>query len=417
MFHCRSVSHHRTPLAIREQLSLTTGQQIEWLAQQRGVEAAVMSTCNRLELYAHLDTAEQMDALWRELLDWRQLAPEDLAAHTEAFANMEAAAHLFRVSCGLESMALGEPQIVGQVAAAHEMAHDADTMGPALSLLFRAALHAAKRARTETAIGSGAASVSSLGITRAQKTRGSLVGLNILVLGAGEMGETIVRGLAQRKAQHLTILSRTYDSARRMAKQWQANARPITDLKESLIEADVLFATSGAPYSILSYEDMAPIMAQRPTKPLCIIDIAVPRDVDTAVAAIPEVSLHDLDDLQHVIEENLNERRANIPAVEGIIRSEMALFWADYQARSVVPTIRQLREQAEQLRQAELAWAHNRLPPESEVEYSLFEQFSHRFMNKMLHHLTRNLKAKATEEDGALVAAVARDLFGLEDAV
>jgi glutamyl-tRNA reductase len=417
MFYCRSVSHHRTPLAIREQLSLTAVQQTEWLARQRGIEAAVVSTCNRLELYAHAPTSGQMEALWSDLLAQRQLSPEDIAPYTVALFGMKAAQHLFRVSCGLESMALGEPQIVGQVVDAHERAHDANTMGSSLSLLFRAALHAAKRARSETGIGNGSASVSSLGITRVEKTRGALEDLDILVLGAGEMGEAIIKGLAQRDARHITVVSRTFNRARRVADEWQVNARPLTDLKEALTAADVLFTTSGAPYTILAVEDVAPIMALRPDTLLSIIDIAVPRDVDTAVGDIPGVFLHDLDDLQHVVEGNLDQRRANIPAVERIIEHELEQFWADYQARSVVPTIRQLREHAEQLRQSELEWAYNRLSSESEYERSLFDQFSHRLMNKMLHHLTRNLKAKATEEDGAMVAAVARDLFGLEDAV
>jgi glutamyl-tRNA reductase len=217
--------------------------------------------------------------------------------------------------------------------------------------------------------------------------------------------------------RRITIVSRTYANARGLADRWEIGACPITDLKQALTEADVLFTTSSAPFTILACEDVEPIMRARPDRPLCIIDLAVPRDVDPSVAHIPGVCLHDLDDLQHVIEENLEERRANIPAVERIIDEELMQFWADYQARSVVPTIRMLREHAEQLRQAELAWAYNRLPPESDRERSLFEQFSHRFMNKMLHDLTRNLKAKAGQEDGALVVAVARDLFGLEDSL
>jgi glutamyl-tRNA reductase len=416
MFHCRSVSHHGTPLAIREQLSLTPEQQTGWLTRQRGIEVAVISTCNRLELYGHVPTLERMESLWSDLLWQRQITPTDTAPYVEALSGFEATEHLFRVSCGLESMALGEPQIVGQVAHAHELAHDYHTLGAALSLLFRAALYAAKRSRTETAIGNGSASVSALGIARAEEIRGPLVDLNVLVLGAGEMGETIVKSLFQRDARQVTILSRTYANARRLADMYQVGARPITDLKEALTSADVLFTTSGAPFTILAYEDVAPIMRARPDRPLCIIDIAVPRDVDPAVATIPGVCLHDLDNLQHVIEGNFEGRQRNIPAVERIIEEELARFWADYQARSVVPAIRSLREYAEQLRQSELEWVYNRLPLESEHERALFEQFSQRFMNKMLHHLTRNLKAKAGQKDGDLVMAVARDLFGLEDA-
>lgn len=417
MFHCRSVSHHDTPLAIREQLSLTTKQQSDWLARPRNAEVAVLSTCNRLELYAHGVSPQQMDGLWADLLRQRRITPGEIATFTTALSGIDAVRHLVRVSCGLESMALGEPQILGQVTQAYSQAHDHNAIGAALSLLFRAAIHAAKRARTETAIGNGSASVSSLGITHAEDTVGSLTDKTITVLGAGEMGETIVKALVQRDARHVTVVSRTYDHARALAQAWHIHARPITELKDALTDADILFTTSSAPFMILACEDVAPIMALRPDRPLCIVDVAVPRDVDPVVGMIPGVCLHDLDDLQHVIETNLAERQANIPAVERIIHEEIGAFWADYQARAVAPTIRLLREHAEHLRQSELAWAYNRLPPQCEQQRSLFEQFSHRFMNKMLHDLTRNLRAKAGEEDGALVAAVARDLFGLEDTV
>jgi glutamyl-tRNA reductase len=321
------------------------------------------------------------------------MVPADVAAYTVARSGVEATQHLFRVSCGLESMALGEPQILGQITHAYEHAHEHHTVGTALALLFRAAIHAAKRARTETHIANGSASVSSLGIARAEAVRGPLSDRDILVIGAGEMAQTIVKALVH----------------------WGVHARPVTALKEAMIAADVVFTTSSAPYTILAREDVEPVMAARPDHALCIIDIAVPRDVARDVAQIPGVCLHDIDDLQHVIEENLAEREANIPAVERIIEHELTLFWHEYRARSVVPTIRQLREHAEDLRQAELSWAYNRLDPANEHERQLFEQFSHRFMNKMLHHVTRNLRAKAGEDDGALFAAVARDLFGLEE--
>ncbi len=416
MFHCRSVSHHQTPLVIREQLSLTAQQQADWLArhQQNGAEALIISTCNRLELYAHVATKKGMDALWRDLLVLRGITPDEIAAYTLAFSGTEATDHLYRITCGLESMALGEPQILGQVTHAYEQAHTQHAVGPYLSLLFRSAIHTAKRARTETSIGSGSASVSSLGITRAEQQVGPLAARNILVIGAGEMAQTIIKGLTQRDAYQITIFSRNYEKTRNVAFEWGVYARPITELKSALTEADVVFTTSGAPHAILTCDDVAPIMVDRDDRPLCFIDIAVPRDVEMGVGTIPGVVLFDIDDLQHVIEENLAERTANIPTVERIIDHEQTLFWQDYQARSVVPTIRKLREHAEELRQAELTWALNKLNPANEQERQLIEQFSHRFMNKMLHHITRNLKAKAADDDGALFAAVARDLFGID---
>jgi glutamyl-tRNA reductase len=417
MFHCRSISHHHTPLAIREKLSLTARQQAEWLAVPRREEVLVVATCNRLELVAYTPSTQAMNALWADLLAQRHVTPQEVEGCTVALSGFDAVQHVFRVSCGLESMALGEPQILGQITRAYEQAHETGAAGTMLSLLFRAAIFAAKRARSETAIGSGAASVSSLGIAKAEKAQGSLVDRAILVIGAGEMGQTVVKALTQRGVHRVAIVSRTFDTARRLAEEWQVSARPITELKEALTEADVLFTTSGAPYTILACEDVEPVMRLRPDRPLCIVDIAMPRDVDPAIGEIPGVCLHDLDDLQRVVEESFETRRANIPAVEHIIEHELALFWADYQARAVAPTIRLLREHAEQLRQAELSWAFNRLPPNCEEERLLMDQFSHRLMNKMLHQLTRNLKAKASQEDAALVAAVARDLFGLEETV
>jgi glutamyl-tRNA reductase len=417
MFHCRSVSHHRTPLAIRERLSLTASQQAAWLDSHQGTEAIIVSTCNRLELYAHVPFPNRMDTLWRELLAVRSIAPEDVSPYTVALSGVEATQHLYRVGCGLESMALGEPQILGQITHAYEHADEHHTVGSALSLLFRSAIHAAKRARTETHIANGSASVSSLGIARAEEVCGPLSEQNILVIGAGEMAQTIIKALVHRDVVRVTVLSRTYDHARQLAAEWDVQARPVTALKDVMIEADVVFTTSSAPYAIFTRDDVEPIMELRADRSLCFIDIAVPRDVARDVAEISGVILHDIDDLQHVIEENLAEREANIPAVEQIIEHELTLFWNEYHARSVVPTIKQLRQQAEELRQAELSWAYNRLDPDDERERQLFDQFSHRFMNKMLHHVTRNLKAKAGEDDGALFAAITRDLFGLEESV
>lgn len=414
MFFARSISHHTTPLDVREQLTLTDEQQGQWLERTRDAEAVVLSTCNRLELYAFAPSVSHADRLWADLLaqsgGWATAAP-----YTAVADGTSAPRHLFRVSCGLESMALGEPQILGQVTRAYEQAHAHGAAGTALSLLFRAAIHTAKRARTETAISRGGASVSSLGINRAEQALGTLADRSMVVIGAGEMGQTIVKALVQRGLTQITIVSRTYETARRLAAHWDVLARPLTELGDAMIAADVVFTTSNAPFTILSVADIAPVMAQRGGRALCIVDLAVPRDVEQDAAHIPGVLLFDLDDLEQVIEQNLTERRQTIPVVERIIDEELAAFWHDHHARAVAPTIRQLRERAEALRQAELERVFNRLPPDDEHARALVDQFSERFMNKLLHQLTHNLKVKAAGDEGPLLAAVARDLFGLED--
>ncbi len=415
MFHCRSVNHHHTPLAVREWLSLSEAQQAQWLARHEGEQVVVLSTCNRLELYAHVGSVRQMNALWADLLGLRDVTPTSVAAHTLSLNGQEVARHLFRVACGLDSMALGEPQILGQVTRAYEQAEARGAAGAALSLLFRAAIHAAKRARTQTAIGKGAASVGSLALARAEEVVGALAERAVMVIGAGEMGQTIVKGLAQRGARRVTLISRTLERAQRLAADWGASARPITALGEALVEADVLFTTAGAAHVILTRDDLAPIMVARGGRRLCIVDIAMPRNVAPDVAELEGVCLHDLDTLQHTVECNLAERQASVPQVEHLIEEELAAFWSDYRVREVVPTIRLLREHAEALRQAELARVLRRLPSDNPREKELIEQFSHRLMNKMLHHVTRSLRERAAQDDGELFATVTRDLFGLEE--
>ncbi|WP_119070620.1 glutamyl-tRNA reductase [Aggregatilinea lenta] len=414
MFFARSISHHTTPLHVREPLSLTDDQQVQWLERTREPEAVVLSTCNRLELYTFAPSARHADQLWADLLAQSGSRADDAAPYTAVANGTDAPRHLFRVSCGLESMALGEPQILGQVTRAYEQSHSIGAAGAALSLLFRSAIHAAKRARTETAISGGGASVSSLGIHRAEEALGSLVGRSIVVIGAGEMGQSIVKALVQRGLTQITVVSRTYDTARRLAVHWDVRVRPITELGDAMQEADVVFTTSNAPFTILAAADIASVMAQRAGRTLCLVDLAVPRDVEQDAGDIPGVLLYDLDDLQQVIEQTLAERRSMVPHVERIIDEELVAFWHDHRARTVAPTIRQLRERAEALRQVELERLYNRLP-DDERSRDLIDQFSERFMNKLLHQLTHNLKVKATGDEGPMLAAIARDLFGLED--
>jgi glutamyl-tRNA reductase len=236
-----------------------------------------------------------------------------------------------------------------------------------------------------------------------------------LVIGAGEMGETLVKGLHHRHLHQVILVSRTYERAKELAETWAIQARPLTQLKELLIHADVVFCASGAPFQILAYEDIAPIMPLRSIPDLYLVDIAVPRDVDSAIAAIAGVNIFDLDSLQGMVEENLQERQQAVPHAQVILEEELGAFWSQYQSIDIVPTIKQLRERAEYLRDLELKRILNRLNQPNPDVHALFEEFSYRFMNKMLHSPIHNLKEKAGQGNGALVNAVVRDLFELED--
>jgi glutamyl-tRNA reductase len=287
-----------------------------------------------------------------------------------------------------------------------------------MSMLLRSAIHAAKRVHSETRISLGNVSVSSLGISKIEQRLGSLQDLSVLVIGAGEMGQAVLKGLRYREdAARVHLISRTFERASQVAERWGAQAHPITHLKDLLLTADVVFATSGASVPILTREDMLPIMDARAGRPLHIVDVAVPRDVAAGVAQIPGVFLDNLDDLQQVIAENHQERQNAIPSARHIIDAELARFWADYQGLDAVPTIQQMRAQADHIRQQELQRIYNKLAGDDAEDLSqLFEEFSHRFMNKMLHQPTQSLRTRAGNGNAALYNSVARDLFGLKDA-
>jgi glutamyl-tRNA reductase len=330
--------------------------------------------------------------------------------YTVLHTNQDAARYLFEVAASLHSMALGEAQISGQVAEAFARAESCGTGGHRISMLMRAAIHSAKRIHTETHINQGSVSVSSLGIRRAEQALGSLDGLFILVIGAGEMGQAVLKGLRHRGLKS-HLVSRTYETAQRAAQRWNAQAHE--HLQNLLTQADVIFTTSNAPAHTITPQ----IMPARDDRPLHIVDIAVPRNVSPQVAALPGVTVYNLDDLQQVVAENHQQRKNVIPQARHIIEEELAAFWEDYQGLAAVPTIQQMRAQADSIRQQELARIVNKLPHSDADELSgLLEEFSQRFMNKLLHHPTHSLRVRAGNGNAALFNAVARDLFGLEDA-
>ncbi len=401
LFQCLSISH--APLALRERLSLTADQKTAWLKQVAGVEAAVLSTCNRLELYAY--TASEMDGLWERLLAQKHIRPSEVSRFTTHFQQHEAASHLFQVSASLHAMVLGEAQILGQVTQAFEQARQVGAARHHLSLLFRSAIHAAKRVHTETAIGAGQVSVSSLAVQQVN----SLLRSNppILVIGAGEMGQAVLKNL--RHCTNITLVSRTYETARQTAALYGVKVSPITHLPDLLIQARVIFTASNAPAYILSPADLSPVLQGE----LTLVDIAMPRNVDPQVRLLPGVTLFDLDDLQKNIEKNKSERQKAAAQARHILEEELTRFWAEYEGRAAAPTIHQIRQQVEQIRQQELTRILNRLPNNQQQELRLlFEEFSHRLLNKVLHQPTLSLKTS-----GALFHAVARDLFGLKDEI
>ncbi len=380
-------------------------------------EGVIVSTCNRMEVYALVRDVDVAGKAITQLLSRScDMAPKLFAKHLYIHQDEIAIRHLFRVASGLDSMVLGEPQILGQITAAYEAAMSQKAAGTVLSALFRAAIHAGKRARTETRIGVNPASISSVAAGLAQNLLGDLSQCHVLLIGAGEMGAIAVRALQKRGVSTITVVNRTFKNAAQLAQSWGGRAVAFDQLPEALCEADIVIPCTGAPHTILNCEHIEPAMALRPGRPMFIIDIAVPRDVDPDVSRIPHVHLSDIDDLQHQADDNVRERESEIPNVELIVAEEVQDFMTWLASLDVVSTIKSLRNQITQIRGKELERLFNRLDLD-EREQELVSTMSHRLINKILHEPTLRLKMQAAQGNGAAYVSAIHYLFALNSAL
>ena len=393
-------SHRLSPVEVRERVALDLAGAAELARRMaRSGEAVCLSTCNRTELY---------------LVDSEPEAAEERASQALLGDEVElyrmtdeaAALHLFRVAAGLDSLVPGEGEILGQVRDAYE----AGAHGPVLDRLFREALRVGKKVRTETAINESPASVSSAAAALAQQVFGDLTGCRVLLVGAGEVSELAARALAARGATIGAVTSRTQANAARLAEAFDSHAVPFDRLGSELDQADVVVSSTSSSEPIM-FRDQVPA---RKGRPLFVIDLAVPRDVDPAVARLEDCYLYDIDDLQAVVRESLNGRWREAERAEGIVEREAERF-RDWQASlQVVPAIASLRERAESIRSGELAKAESRLEGLSESERRTVESLTTQIVNKLLHvPIVRLKQAAATEGTGYV--EVARDLFDLPD--
>ncbi len=417
------LNHKVAPVEVRERLAFTKTALEEALARLRpsdgscpyAPEGVILSTCNRLEVYVLAPSlADGQRAVCRFLEDCHGEPQETFRPYLYTYADEDAVAHLFSVAAGLDSMVLGESQILGQVTEAMERALAYGAAGKVLAALFRHAVETGKRARTETAIGRGATSVSHVAVELAQKIFGDLSACHVLLVGAGEMAELAARALVAYGAGSLSILNRTRERAERLAAEFGARALGWERLEEALWWADIIIASTGAPHAIFRPENVGRALFMRRNRPLFFIDIAVPRNVDPEVARLEGVYLYDIDDLRAVVEASLAERRREVPKVEAIVAEQQREFMAWFRSLDVVPLIVQLREQAERVGQAELERALRRLEGLSDRERKVVEMMAHRIVNKILHRPIVRLKERAAEREGYQYAEVIRDLFGLD---
>jgi glutamyl-tRNA reductase len=412
------VDHATAPIALRERLACSTRQisQVLNAAQAVVQECVLLSTCNRIELYAVSTHAEQgCVALQRVLSETRQVPLDELEAHTYTLSGEQAIAHLFGVASGLYSLVPGEPQIQGQVVDALEIAQGAGYAGPILSALFRAAVSAGKRARSETGISRNATSISHVAVQLARHLFPRLEEAHILLVGSGKMSELAARNLCDNGAQQLVIVNRTQTHAIELARTLGAQHRTFSELSAALVEADVVISSTTAPRAIITHELMQRVMQQRDNRSLLLIDIALPRDVDPAVGTLPGVHLYNLDDLQCEVERGIHLRQQEIEHVEAIIAEEVSEFERWLASLSVVDTISDLRQHIDTLRQQELARTMRQLSATlSEREMAVVQELTTRLMNKVLHTPMLRLKDAAAVGQGHVYAQAMRYLFDLE---
>jgi glutamyl-tRNA reductase len=418
------INHTTAPVALRERLAINGASLNEALAhfgQANGQgptllpEGIILSTCNRLEIYA---VSHEVDRGFEILVEFlarhRQLAVDEFSAALYRKADKEAVDHLTQVACGLDSMIVGEPQVLGQVVEAYQAALGQRASGAVLNTLFRHAIRAGKRAHTETAIGQYAISVPSAAATLAEQLVGGLKGKVVLVMGAGEMGEIAARAMMQRGASGILVANRTYDRALAVARQLDGEAMTFERQAEALARADIVVTATNAPHIIVTHEKAARAMAQRPDRPMVIVDIAMPRDTDPSVGNIPGIRLFDIDGLRDVVSENIEARQREIPAVLQIAAEETDGFLQWFCALDVVPTISQLRDRAQEIKDLELDRALRRLGNLGERERQIVCTMAHSLVNKLLHEPTVRLKEVASQGDGYLYTGMVRELFGLE---
>ena len=303
--------------------------------------------------------------------------------------------HLFNVAAGLDSLVIGEPQILGQVTRALELARGQNTAGPILNRLFQSAIHAGKRTRTETAISRNPASVSSLAASLSERVVHHIAEAQIVILGAGEMAELAVEALRKRGANRILVVNRTLERARALALRWDAQAATFENLNTALTSADILIASTGAPHTLISHKMVKDAMTQRAARPLVLIDIAVPRDIDPETANIPHLRLYDMDSLNAQLEHSLAERMAEIPQVKTILEEELTKFEDYLKSLEMLPIIADIHQQAETIRQAELDKTFRRLPDLTEAERARIIAMSQALVKKLLQAPTHRLRAEA----------------------
>jgi glutamyl-tRNA reductase len=410
------LSHKTAPLEVREALAFAKEGLVEALGRLRSevglAEAMVLSTCNRVEIYGRANEAVA-PALVSFLADYHRRPAGELDPFLYRLEGEQAVRHAFRVAASLDSMVLGEPQILGQVKEAYQAAEKAGALGSVLNALRNRSIAAAKRARTETGIGENAVSVSYVAVELARKIFGALQDRSVLLVGAGKMSELAARHLVRSGARATVLGGRTFEKAEQLAAALGGTAAPFESLRAELMKADIVISGTGAPGIVIRAEDIQAASVGRRGRPLFLIDIAVPRDIDPEAAKLSGVFLYNLDDLKSVAEANLRERQKEAAAAEALVEREVNEFLEWRRSLEVVPVLVELRRRADEIRRAEVEKARKRLGPMTPEQEEALEAMTSAIVNKLLHAPTVHLKEIASNGHASEHMGLIRKLLGL----
>jgi len=414
------VSHKTAPVEVRECLAFREDSlpaALQSLKAREGVtEAVILSTCNRVEITVTTEDAADPQAIVDSfLVHQKSLSIETIEPHIYRHEGQEAIHHLFRVAASLDSMVVGEPQILGQLKTAYAAAKNCGTLTGWLDNLLGRTFSVAKRVRSETGIGQMAVSVSYAAVELSRKIFGSLNGRTIMIVGAGKMSELAARHLRRSGASHVFVTNRTHERAVEMANLFQGTPVEYTRFVSMLPEVDIVITSSGAPHYILHKDEMQRVISARRNKPMFLIDIAVPRNIEPSVNEIDNVFLYDIDDLQGVVNANLRERMKEAEHAEALVADEVDRTMARLKIAEVTPTIVSLQEQLEQIRTGELEKVRRKFGPFSPDQEQALEMLTRGIINKVAHGPISELRNHAGQPEGAHVVAAIRKAFHLQD--
>ncbi len=411
------LSHKTAPVEVREKLAFPEKElddTLRRLVATPGIrEGMIVSTCNRVEVYAVGSDDDLLPRLVRFLAESRGLGEESLRGHLYQYRGPEAIRHVMKVTASLDSMVMGEAQILGQIKDAYDKAFASGCTGKIMNELMKKTFTVAKEVRTDTGISGGAVSISFAAVELARKIFTDLAGKAVLVVGAGEMAELAVKHLIAQGATEVMVVNRTFERAVELAKTFNGSAIKFEDLPEHLAMSDIVISSTGAPHFIITPELVKKALGQRKNRPMFLIDIAVPRDIDPKVNDLDNVYVYDIDDLEAVVESNVKERQKEAQKAEQIIDQELSQFNGWLESLQVVPTIVALREKLEAIKEAELAKALSRMPQLPPKDLETVKALASGLVNKILHEPMTVMKKESKGGNSVAYTEVVRKLFGL----